>query len=63
MMAKPNVSQSKYLNTLGQELDTEIIVMWTGPDIISREITVAQVKELGTVLRRKPFIWDNVRFK
>jgi len=35
-------------------------VFWTGPEIISREITVAQIEELRTVLRRKPVIWDNL---
>jgi protein O-GlcNAcase/histone acetyltransferase len=38
----------------------EIDVFWTGPEIISREITVAHVQELAKVLRRKPLIWDNL---
>ena len=35
-------------------------MVWTGPDIISREITVAHVRELRSMLRRKPLIWDNL---
>ena len=38
----------------------DIDVFWTGPEIISREITVAHVQELQHVLRRKPLIWDNL---
>jgi protein O-GlcNAcase/histone acetyltransferase len=38
----------------------EIDVFWTGPEIISREITVAHIQDLQTVLRRKPLIWDNL---
>ena len=49
-----------YLNTVGAELALEIDVFWTGPDIISREISVDHVKELQTILRRKPLIWDNL---
>jgi hypothetical protein len=60
-MAKPNLGESRYLRTLGDELDPKIIIMWTGPDIISREITIQHIKELSQVLKRKPFIWDNVR--
>jgi beta-N-acetylglucosaminidase-like protein len=49
-----------YLSTIGRELSPGIDVFWTGPEIISREITVAHVRELQTVLRRKPLIWDNL---
>ena len=35
-------------------------MFWTGPEIISREITVDSIRELQTVLRRKPLIWDNL---
>ena len=49
-----------YLATIGRELLPEIDVFWTGPEIISREITVAHVRELRNILRRKPLIWDNL---
>ena len=49
-----------YLDTVGRELDAGIDVCWTGPEIVSREIPVAHVRELRRVLRRKPLIWDNL---
>ncbi len=49
-----------YLAILGRELATEIDILWTGPEIISREITVAHIRELAELLRRKPVIWDNL---
>lgn len=49
-----------YLDILGRELDPGIDVLWTGPEIISREITVAHVREIAARLRRKPIIWDNL---
>jgi protein O-GlcNAcase / histone acetyltransferase len=51
---------SDYLPTLGRELLPEIDVFWTGPEIISREITVPHIRELQEVLHRKPLIWDNL---
>ena len=49
-----------YLAILGRELAPEIDILWTGPEIISREITVAHIRELAEILRRKPVIWDNL---
>jgi protein O-GlcNAcase/histone acetyltransferase len=59
-MAENKLGGENYLPTIGRELLPEIDVFWTGPEIISREITVAHVQELQTVLRRKPLIWDNL---
>lgn len=59
-MADAKLGGEGYLATIGRELLPEIDVFWTGPEIISREITVAHVQELHTVLRRKPLIWDNL---
>ena len=56
-MAEREHGGGGYLLTIGQELLPEIDVFWTGPEIISQEITVAHVQELQTVLRRKPLIW------
>ena len=49
-----------YLATIGRDLAPEVDVFWTGPEIISREITVEHIQEVETVLRRKPVIWDNL---
>ena len=59
-MAARDVGGKNYLPTMGRELLPEIDVFWTGPEIISREITPAHVQELHQVLRRKPVIWDNL---
>jgi len=59
-MAQRQLGGKDYLATVGRELSPEIDVFWTGPDIISREITVAEAREVQTVLRRKPLIWDNL---
>ena len=59
-MAAAQLGGENYLVIVGRELLPEIDIFWTGPEIISREITVAHVQELQTVLRRKPLIWDNL---
>lgn len=59
-MAAQQVGGPGYLDTVGRELDAGIDICWTGPDIVSREITVADVREVRPLLRRKPLIWDNL---
>lgn len=58
--ATPNVANSEYLNTLGAKLPQEIDIMWTGPKVISRTLTVESIEEITEVLRRPPVIWDNL---
>ncbi|XP_066587298.1 protein O-GlcNAcase [Prorops nasuta] len=58
--AMPNVSSSEYLNTLGSKLAQEIDIMWTGPKVISRLLTIECIEEITEVLRRPPVIWDNL---
>lgn len=59
--ADPSVSTSPYLRTLGEQLSPEVHILWTGPEIISETIPVASIRELQTVLRRKPMLWDNLQ--
>jgi protein O-GlcNAcase/histone acetyltransferase len=59
-MAEQGVGGPNYLSQLGRELSPGIDVFWTGPEIISREISVAHVRELQARLRRKPLLWDNL---
>jgi protein O-GlcNAcase/histone acetyltransferase len=59
-MAAAQLGGEGYLATIGKELREGIDIFWTGPEIISREITVAHVRELRQLLRRKPMIWDNL---
>jgi protein O-GlcNAcase/histone acetyltransferase len=58
-MAGGDPEQSDYLRTLGAELSGNIDICWTGPEIISAEITADSLKRLSGVLRRKPVIWEN----
>lgn len=51
---------SQYLNQLGQLLDPQIEILWTGPEIVSETISVGSIRELRSAIRRKPLIWDNL---
>jgi protein O-GlcNAcase/histone acetyltransferase len=59
-MVHAGLGGTDYLPIVGRELLPDIDIVWTGPEIISREITVAHVRDLRHVLRRKPLIWDNL---
>ena len=60
-MAHRQLGGADYLAVVGRELHTEIGVFWTGPEIISREISLGHVRELEALLRRPPVIWDNLQ--
>jgi protein O-GlcNAcase/histone acetyltransferase len=59
-MVAAKLGGEDYLPAVGRELLPGIDVFWTGPDIVSREITVAHARETAALLRRKPLIWDNL---
>src|SRR5438876_2364954 len=54
------VRHCDYLRRIGKLLDSSIQILWTGPEIVSETITVASIRQLQRVLRRKPLIWDNL---
>lgn len=58
--AVPTVVESEYLRTLGDRLDSDIDILWTGSKVISKELTLDELTELTAVLRRRPVIWDNL---
>lgn len=58
--ANPNVQSSEYLNTIGARLLSGIDVLWTGPNVVSKQITIESIEEVTKVLRRPPVIWDNL---
>lgn len=58
--AVPTVGASDYLLTIGAKLSLDIDVLWTGPKVISKELTQEQLQEVTDVLRRPPVIWDNI---
>ncbi len=49
-----------YLESLGELLDPSIDILWTGPEIISQQITVDSIQRLTARIRRAPVIWDNL---
>jgi protein O-GlcNAcase/histone acetyltransferase len=59
-MVMAGLGGTDYLTIVGRELLPGIDILWTGPEIVSREISVAHVQELRRVLQRKPLIWDNL---
>jgi beta-N-acetylglucosaminidase-like protein len=59
-MAGGAVKKCDYLREIGERLDRDIDVFWTGPEIISETISPASIRELQAVLKRKPLIWDNL---
>ena len=59
-MARARHGGEGYLADVGRLLHPDVDVFWTGPEIISREITVDHLREIQALLRRKPVIWDNL---
>jgi protein O-GlcNAcase/histone acetyltransferase len=59
-MLEQGLGGKNYLPTIGRELFQEINVFWTGPEIVSHQITLAHVREVEGMLCRKPIIWDNL---
>jgi protein O-GlcNAcase / histone acetyltransferase len=59
-MVDAGVGGSAYLETIGSGLLPGIDVLWTGPEIVSGEITVEHVQDVRATLKRKPVIWDNL---
>ncbi|XP_059674091.1 protein O-GlcNAcase-like [Gavia stellata] len=59
-LCSPSPSQSCYLLTLGQELLPGIGVIWTGPKVVSQELSATLLEEVEGVLQRRPVIWDNL---
>lgn len=48
----PSVKNSEYLHTVGRVLHEQIDVMWTGPQVISKTISVDSLLELTSVIKR-----------
>lgn len=53
------VRPDAYLEVLGQQLDAAVEVFWTGPEVCSRELSLAHLRGVALRLGRKPFLWDN----
>ena len=48
-----------YLRELGEILESNVYIMWTGQAIVPIKITLDDVKAFYEVTGRKAFIWDN----
>ncbi len=48
-----------YLQELGRGLDPAIELYWTGPEVVSREISTGHIERVAEAMGRKPFLWDN----
>ncbi len=48
-----------YWETLGKALDPHIQVFWTGEKVCSPGYSRSHLLEVGELLQRKPFLWDN----
>uniref|UniRef100_H2Z2S4 protein O-GlcNAcase n=1 Tax=Ciona savignyi TaxID=51511 RepID=H2Z2S4_CIOSA len=59
-MAIPDVGCSPYLKTIGEKLNPNISIMWTGPKVVSHVISLESIKILNKILKRKVVIWDNI---
>lgn len=52
-------TMTDYHYTLGKELDENILLMWTGPQVCSQELTVENAQMVENAFARKPLYWDN----
>lgn len=59
-MSERRLGGEGYLETIGRELNPRIEIFWTGPEIISEEITKEHVDMIAGKLKRPPVIWDNL---
>ena len=53
------VSENEYLQEIGEGLDQEIDVFWTGRHVVSTTIVERDVIAYQAAVKRKPFLWDN----
>ncbi|PAV92133.1 hypothetical protein WR25_26403 isoform B [Diploscapter pachys] len=58
--AVPQLNESEYLHTIGEKLHPDIQIMWTGPRVVSRILTVEHLERVSKVIRRNPLVWDNL---
>ncbi|MCX4537580.1 beta-N-acetylglucosaminidase domain-containing protein [Streptomyces sp. NBC_01669] len=54
-----DLTDTAYKETIRSTLDPAVQVMWTGTDVVPREITNAQASKAAELFGRKVFVWDN----
>ena len=53
------LEHTPYLDTIGNGIKKDIPIIWTGEGVTSPTIYTDQLLKIRTILKRKPFIWDN----
>jgi hyaluronoglucosaminidase len=48
-----------YLETLGQRIDPEVSIYWTGEEVCAREYSCGHLGDIAAQLGRKVALWDN----
>jgi hyaluronoglucosaminidase len=51
--------KNEYLSEIGASMDRSIDILWTGRNVVSCQVTEQDVSDFESVIRRKPFFWDN----
>ncbi|MGA8116354.1 MAG: beta-N-acetylglucosaminidase domain-containing protein [Actinocatenispora sp.] len=54
-----DVDESPYKKALREQLDDDVIVMWTGIGVIAHDVTVAQATAAREVFGHDILLWDN----
>ena len=54
-----NVTESPYKKALREQLDSDVVVMWTGIGVIAHDVTVDQAKQAKQVFGHDILLWDN----
>lgn len=49
-----------YLEQIADGIATDVEILWTGPKVLSDEISPAHIDEVTRLLKRPPFLCDNV---
>lgn len=49
-----------YLNDIADGVPNDVSIAWTGPKVISPEIPSEHLKETTNLLKRPPFLWENL---
>ena len=51
--------EPRFLETLAHHLPEEIPCLWTGPQVVSKKITLAHAKKIARQLKHRIILWDN----
>lgn len=49
----------EYITRLGRGIPADILLMWTGPDICSKELTLRDAMAFESATGHRPLYWDN----